>query len=316
MAQYKADDVLTIFEIDPSTRTSTTLWTKFQPADVTLTTAGTAQDLVLIGPDTPTVNLATNPSFETGAPPTGYTASGAILTQSAVVARTGTNSMLINPNNLAAGEGAYWVTDFSIAGSDEHNTAQYAVASAYFRDNAGSGNNARIIIADTAGVALSTGNTVTFAVGATWYRSFTAYRLPRTGALYRVYFVTATQHDTNFYVDSFQFEISVNSTPTAFCDGSLGIYYEWFGTAHASMSRRRGGLVAIRGFNLHTTRDAYVSYDHTASSTTGVFRRAGTDWSLDHPVNIIRNINFVNVNVGELPRIYGEVWGVHALRMG
>ena len=316
MADHIADNVLELYEIDPSTRSSTTLWTKHSPVDVTLTTAGTAQNLISISanPASPTVNLATNPSFETGAPPTGYTATGATLTQSAVVARNATNSMLINPDNLAAGEGAFWTADFNL-GSTGENKGLHLVASAYFRDNAASGNNARLLIADSTGVTLATGNTVTFSDAATWYRSFISYPLVQTGAIYRVYFVTVTNHNTNFYVDSFQAEISRNSTPTDYTDGSLGINYEWFGTANASMSRRRAGLVAIRGFNLHTTRDVYISYDHTASSTTGVFRRAGTDWSIDHPVNIMRNISFVNVNVGELPRVYGEIWGVHQLKM-
>lgn len=296
-------------EVDPSTRTSVALWTKYLPADVTLTTPQTAQNLISISNIRPTRNIATNPSFETGAPPTGYTASGAALSQSAVVARNGTNSMLINPDNAAAGEGFYWTTPV-LGGHGDGIT--YVVVSAYFNDNAGSGNGARIIIANTAGTALSTGNTVTLA--ASWQRSFAALQLTPAGAAYRIYGVTATQHDTNFYADGFQVEIfRGGGTPTDYCDGSLGLNYEWEGTAHASTSIRRGGLVAVRGFDLHFTRDTYISFDRTASTTDGgsIFMRAGTDWSPEHPIHFNDNISFINSISGEQPRVWGAVWGMH-----
>lgn len=299
------------WEAFPSTRVNTLVWTKWSPVDVTLTTPGTAQDLYTISTVIPTVNLAPNPSFETGAPPTGYTASGAALAQSAVVARTGSNSLRITPDNAAAGEGAYLTTD-AIGGRKEHDL--YLVASAYFNDNAGSGNGVRVIIADTSGVALATGNTVTLAANWTG-RSTAAYKIPvQSNAQYRAYLVTATQFATVFYVDSLQLELRKSQFATDYCDGSLGNGYEWDGTANASTSRRRLGLSVIRGYRLFTTRDIYISDDVTASSTTGEFKRAGTDFWEDFPINTKKNISIINAVAGEQPRVYGKVYGVHVER--
>ena len=53
------------WELDPSTRDSSHIWTKWYPANKTLATAQTAEDLFTVSTDPPTVNMATNPSFET-----------------------------------------------------------------------------------------------------------------------------------------------------------------------------------------------------------------------------------------------------------
>lgn len=301
------------FELDSGVRQSVHIWTKAVPVDVTLTTPGTAQDLYTINPDLPTINLATNPSFETGTPPTGYTATGSALAQSATVARTGTNSLRITPNNAAAGEGAFWTSD-DLLGTIASDRGLFLVVSAYFQDNVGSGNGARIVIADTTGATLVNGNTV--ALSAAWQRSSAALRLSdRDPARYRVYFVTATQFATVFYVDSFQAELQGQNTPTTYCDGAQGVFYEWDGTAHASFSRRRLGLSAVRGYTLHSTRDVYLAEDQTASSTTGRYVRAGTDFWEDFPLNVERNLSILNVVAGEAPRVYGVVRGVHSQRM-
>lgn len=301
------------WETDPSTRVSTSLWTDWSPVDVTLTTPGTAQNLYSIAPKIPTVNLITNPSMETGTPPTGYTLVGSTLAQSATVARTGTNSLRITPNNAAAGEGAYWATQ--AIGSSNPDKQLYLVASAYFNDNAGSGNGVRVIIADSTGATLATGNTVTLAANWTG-RSTASFRITGTaGAVYRVYFVTVTQFGTVYYVDDAQIELLEQNTATDYCDGAQGIDYEWQGTAHASMSRRHRGIVAVRGYNLSTTRNCYISYDHTASSTTGRRVQAGTDFWNDHSINIKDRISIINELAGEQPRVFGEVLGVHFERM-
>ncbi|MBI2020213.1 hypothetical protein HYS94_02220 [Candidatus Daviesbacteria bacterium] len=289
------------------------LWTDWAPVDVTLTTPGTAQSLYTIAPKIPAVNLITNPSMETGTPPTGFTLSGSTLAQSATVARSGTNSLRITPDNAAAGEGAYWTTQ-SLAGAGPDREV-FLVASGYFNDNAGSGNGVRVIIANTSGVALATGNTVTLAANWTG-RSTAAFRLTGvTAAQYRIYFVTATQFATVFYVDDVQVELLEQNTATDYCDGAQGIDYEWEGTAHASRSRRHRGIVAVRGYNLYTTRNVYISYDQTASTTTGRRVLAGTDFWNDHPMNIKNRISIINELSGEQPRVFGEVLGVHFGRM-
>jgi hypothetical protein len=297
-------------EISPSTRTSTSLWTKYAPIDVTLTTAGTAQDLYAVTSDgEPGVNIATNPSFETTNPPAGFTAAGATLTRVTTVVRSGTYSISINPDNSAASEGFYWTTPSLASGVDKSNQL-YLVASLYFHDNAGSSNNARIEIRDSAGTTThATGNTVTLA--AAWARSTCRFPLVQTAAEYRIYGVTVTQHNTTFFGDSLQVEIRQGSNATDYFDGANTMNTEWFGTSHASESRRRRGLAAIRGFSLHFSRDTYVAFDNTASSTTGAFFRAGSDWASDHPMHIIKNVSFINANAGETPRVTGIMHGVH-----
>lgn len=300
------------WEIDPSTRESLHIWTKWSPVDATLATAGTAQDLFTIPTLLPTVNLITNPSMETADPPTGFTASGATIARSATVARTGTNSLRITPNNAAIGEGAYWTTDLLANQRDPSNNSRILVVSAYFRDNAASGNTARIQIRSADGVTINAnGNTVTFAAAATWYRSTAFFPLTNIGAAYRIYFVTAAQHGTVFYVDSAQEELLISSVATDYCDGSLGNTYEWEGTANASRSRRKQGLLVIRGYSLYVTRNCYLAFDSTAASTNGRFIRAGTDLWNHYPIHIQTNISFINEIAGETPRIYGTVEGVH-----
>lgn len=299
------------WEINPSTRASVHLWNKYRPIDVTLSAAGTAEDLFNVSTDAPAVNLITNPSMETGDPPTGFTAAGSTISQSGAQQRSGSNSLSINPDNSAAGEGAYWVTE-ELASQREGSQQVYAVASVYLRDAAGSGDDARIEIRDsTGGTVHSTGNTVT--LSATWTRSSCAFPLTITGSTYRIYIVTVSQHNTTFFADDMQLELSNNSTSTTYVDGTQGVDYEWDGTAHASISRRRYGLVAIRGFDLHTDLDCYVAFNHTASSTTGVFFRAGTTWSPAWPVHF-HNISIINVNASETPRVRGVIWGTHLLK--
>lgn len=298
----------------PSTRESLSIWTKAAPVDVTLATPGTAENLYSLTDPIPTVNLITNPSMETGSPPTGYTAAGATLAQSAVVARSATNSLRITPNNAAAGEGTYWSLEPALSRSPD---AHYIlVVSAYFNDNAGSGNNVRVVIADSSGVTLANGTSV--ALAANWTgRSVAFYPLPTVAANFRIYLTTITQFGTVFYVDDLQVEILNQSAASAYCDGARGLNYEWEGTAHASRSRRRKFLQAVRGYTLHNTRDIYIAEDRTASTTDGGSRfvRAGTDFWEDFPINVTTNISFVNANVGESPRVYGVVRGVPSGKM-
>lgn len=125
------------WEIDPSTRESLRLFTKSKPVDVTLSTPGTAEDLVTVSNTLATVNLVTNPSAETGSPPTGFTAAGSTLAQDATYYEYGTKSLKITPDNSAKGEGAYY------------NLGAYPMnlplaISAYFRRGASGSGNVRV----------------------------------------------------------------------------------------------------------------------------------------------------------------------------
>jgi len=383
------------WEQDPSTRESIRLLTKAYPVDSTLSVSGTAKDLISVAPGFPTVNMITNPSMETGNPPTGYSAvRSAVLAQDAVVYKYGLKSMKITPPNAARGEGAYW--NLGSWPRDEPLSI-----SAYFSDNAASGKDARVeLVAHTTPISGVTdvrfviGSTATF-TGAGWYRSTaemeprrgitimyftdlavatfvedelvlgsggasatirtvgsnwiaidsidgtfltdssaaprvvetllgdtsgataTVSRIQRSGVnMETVYmhFVTATKHATVFYVDGAQAE--ANFSTTDFCDGSQGYYCWWDGTAHASTSRRWRKMSSIRSYRLHTTRDIYFMEDQIANrlgvnaEDRGEFIPAGTDFGEDHPIFLDHRISFVNVNAGELPRVYGVIRGV------
>jgi hypothetical protein len=187
------------------------------------------------------------------------------------------------------------------------------VVSAYFADTGASGDDARIEIRDSTGATThATGNTITLST--TFTRSTAFFNLSQlASAAYRIYFVTVTQHNTNFYVDDFQVELRKDDIATTYCDGAQGLYYEWDGTAHASTSRRRIGLVSIRGYNLYTTRNVFIAFDHTASSSLGELKLAGTDFWMDHPFDA-GNISMINDLSGEQPRVFGGIWGTHELR--
>ena len=90
------------WELDPSTRTSVHVWTKYAPIDVSVGTS--AVDLLSVDRGVPSVNLVKNPSFEVNTL-TDFTASGSAISQSSAQAATGSNSLLVNPANAAAGEG-------------------------------------------------------------------------------------------------------------------------------------------------------------------------------------------------------------------
>jgi hypothetical protein len=305
------------WELDPTTRDSTHIWTKWNPADKTLSTAQTAENLFTVDTDAPAVNMATNPSMETGTPPTGYTASGSTPTRVTTNPRTGTYSLSIDPANSAASEGVYWTSDI-LGSNHEQSNGTRIIASCYFRRASGAGDDARIEIRDATGVTvLATGETVTLSTS--YQRSTASYDLNLAtstgGVAYRVYLVSVTQHNTTFLADSFQVELGKSNVATAYCDGAQGINYSWDGTAHASTSRRRMGLVAIRGFMLRASHDCFVSFDQTASATTGRYLPANVDWWNPHPINIMERISFVNSTNGQTPRLYGDIWGVHSTKM-
>ncbi len=161
------------WEQDPSTRESLRLFIKSKPIDVTLTTPGTAQDLISVSPGVATVNLVTNPACETSDPPTGYTAvRSAALAQNAVYYQYGANSLEITPPNAARGEGAYWNLG-SIP-----NTVPLSCSAYFRRGGAGSG-NVRIELVASSVTSLLEGTIsnariaigTTAALGGSWVRS-------------------------------------------------------------------------------------------------------------------------------------------------
>ena len=302
------------WELDnPSTRTSMHLITKWAPVDVTLASSNTAQNLFTADLTEPIVNLVTNPSMETGTtPPTGYVATGATVTKSSTVTRSATNSMSIDPANSATGEGAYWLTETISGLSNDPNSKMTLNANVYLQDNANGNAKVRIEIRSADGTTThAVGNEITLTNA--WQRSHAFFPIPGNGAAYTIYIVTSdAASNAVFYADDLMVSLQRDSAAKPYCDGAQGLYYEWIGTANASRSVRRRGLVAIRGYNLYVSHGTYLAYDQTASSTLGRLVRAGTDISQDRlHFNSISMINSVS---GETPRIYGEILGVHNLK--
>ena len=289
----------------PSTRESTHLLTKCYPINTTLSSAGTAEDLFTVTPVPATVNIITNPSFETGNPPTGFTASDATLAQDATYYKYGVKSLKITPDNSAAGEGAY--ISLGSIGAGLQTKVPIAV-SCYFRRVTSSGSTARVSVVASSTTPFTSSNTIngnTVTLSTAWQRSSLSLQLDTTDT-YTVYLATATQHSTVFYADGFQVENRDGITD--YCDGTQNFYCSWDGTAHASVSRRVKSISSIRNLTLYTDKDIYIAYDGTAT-TSGRKVLAGTTWWVDHPIHLTKNISFINSVTGETPTVTGEIWG-------
>ena len=290
------------WEIDPSTRTSVHVWNKYVPIDVSVGTS--AVDLLSVSRGIPSVNLVTNPSIE-NATLTEFTASGSAISQSSAQAASGSNSLLVNPANAAAAEGFYWSHAFA-----GHTEGTHICAQAEVRGASASG-DARLEIHSSAGVVLATGATISLSTS--FQRMTLSYQIPdRTAADYRIAVVSVTNHNIDFYVDKIGVEQRRDGAVQPYVDGSLGVNYEWFGTAHLSVSKLRPGISVARGFKLkngHGSQTVYIALDTTASSTTGVLLKAGETWETLWPLDIRTNISALAS--GSSTQVYGVVYGVH-----
>jgi len=297
----------------PSTRESTSLLTKWYPINKLLAVPGTAEDLYTVTPLQATVNMVTNPSFETGDPPTGMTASGATITQSNTYAKYGTYSLKIDPNNIAAGEGAYYELGRLPGRAD--NRLPISI-SCYFRDAASSGSGVfiKLVASNTTPFA---GKTVNYINGSavtlstSWQRASLTIEIDTTD-FYTIYLVTATQHNVDFWADGLQTETL--NTPTDYCDGdqstlSGNVNCSWDATSHASSSRRLRAMGSIRNLTLHTDKSIYLCYDGIATATNGRLLEADSTMWLDYPCYILKNISFINAETGQFPHVTGEIWG-------
>ena len=290
------------WEIDPSTRTSVHVWTKYAPIDVSVGTS--AVDLFTVDRGVPSVNLVKNPSFEVNTL-TDFTASGSAISQSSAQAATGSNSLLVNPANSAVGEGFYW--SITTVGHPEGSSL---VAQCEVRGASGSG-DVKIEIQDSAGVALA--SSATHSLTTSFAKISVGYELAeRLTQTYRVAIVSVTQHNIDFYVDKFMVEQRKDGFVSDYVDGAQGLHYEWFGTANASESKRRAGIAVVRGFKLkkgHGSQTVYIALDTTASATTGVLLKAGETWETNWPIDV--QVNISALASGSATQVYGVLWGVH-----
>jgi len=314
MAQYIFHNEYPSWEVDPSTRTATHPFTRYYPFKATLSSANTAEDIFTVSRGNAGVNLVTHPSVES-ATISEFTATGSAISQSSAQASHGSNSLLVNPDNSAAGEGVYTVVNIGRMPDANQSTV---TGQCEVRGASASG-DAVIKITKTDGTILATGTSVSLSTS--FQALKVSFKLPNaidyTQVQVRV--ISNTQHNINFYVDKFHNEIRTDGSYSSYIDGAQGLQYEWTGTTNLSISKKRVGINVIRGIRLHTSHDMWLAFDATASSSTGIWigdpaaalPQSGF-FESTHPLDFRTNVSFVNGTGSETPTVYGVIWGVHS----
>ena len=218
MANERHNDVRG-WEVDSSTRQSVHPYTKYSP--FRSATSTTASNLLSIDRGEIAVNWVTNPRIEVDA--TGYTATGSAISRSTSQAATGAASLLTNPANSAAGEGFYWESpNIGFDVNPQHLTAQCEVR------GASASGSVKIQITDASGNELAASSNTNLT---TSFAQITAsYTIPGStaAASYRVYVVSAAQHNIDWYTDKIMFEVREDTNAVStYVDGALGLNYEW-----------------------------------------------------------------------------------------
>ena len=306
MANERHNDVRG-WEVDSSTRQSVHPYTKYSP--FRSATSTTASNLLSIDRGEIAVNWVTNHRIEVDA--TGYTATGSAISRSTSQAATGAASLLTNPANSAAGEGFYWESpNIGFDVNPQHLTAQCEVR------GASASGSVKIQITDASGNELAASSNTNLT---TSFAQITAsYTIPGStaAASYRVYVVSAAQHNIDWYTDKIMFEVREDTNAVStYVDGALGLNYEWSGTADASTSRKRPAMSVIRGIQIKNESSSageivYVAFDVTASSTTGIPVLAGATYESNFPVDFREKVSVVSAS--GTPTVSGVVWGVHS----
>ena len=312
------------WEYDISTRQSVHAYTKYIPFRVAAAT--TAADLITVGSGEIATNWITNPRVG-GTDVTMFTVTGsAARTKSEAQQKVGTSSLFVNPGDAASEEGVYWESPklpFS-------TLPQTITAQCEHLEHSDDGTSIKLEIRDAAGAALSPAASTTVALADSFTRSTVQHVVPpRTAsASYRFYIVTATKHDTSFYLDKLMFEVRNDSQISTYVDGEMGIDFEWDGTRNASTSRKRPGLTVVKGIHIRnesstSNQIVHIAFDCTATattlalatrSTTGIpifatnNSTTGGTFTTTWPLHVTKNISFISEN--STPTVSGVVWGI------
>lgn len=295
------------WEIDASTRTSGHPFTKYSPFRTATST--TASTLFSIPSQVISTNWVENPGVE-GTGIGMFTATGSAIVRSTAQANSGAASLLINPANSAAGEGFYWNSPvISVNRLPTHLTVQCQVR------GASASGSVKIQITDASGTELATSADTNLT---TSFAQITAsYTLPgdTAGAAYRIYVVSAAQHNIDWYTDDIMFEVREDTvTVSDYVDGNQGIGYEWTGTANNSSSYRRMGMTTMRGIQIRnesgtSAEVVFVAFDCTATATTGIPVIAGQAFETVWPVDFRSHVSIISAS--GTPTVSGVVWGLH-----
>jgi len=298
------------WERDPSTRTSVHAFTKYYPFRDASVANDAVTTILSVDRGLPSVNLVANPRVE-HATISEFTADGSAISRSTAQQDTGAASLLVNPDDSAAGEGFYWTTP-GMSGN-AHDGEVWLTAQATVRGASASG-DAEIAIQDSDGTDLITGNSVSLSTS--FQQLQVKYKLPITGsAAYRVIVRSTTQHDIDFYVDKIHVEQRFgDSNYAAYVDGAQGLNYEWEGTADLSPSRRRAGLSVIRGIKLRNESSTagdiiYIGLDVDASATTGIPVLGGDTFETNWPIDFRSKVTVLAAQ--NTPAAHGVIWGIH-----
>ena len=304
------------WDVQWSTRQSLLPYSRYVPFSKALST--TAEDLIDIrsgGPGETATNLVTNPRLASSVV-TMYTAVGSAIEQSDEQEALGSYSLKVNPENDVANaeEGFYWTSpSLPYQLTPQFLTAQCVVY--------GADDDVKIEIRNADGTSVLATSADTD-LAANWNTRLTAsYSVPASTApaTYRVYVITASQHNTDFYVDKIMFEVREDTiSVSTYVDGSSGINYKWLGTADASTSIKRPAMTIIKGIkvtNESTTSGdiLYLAFDCTASSSTGIpiLPKIATSsegvFETNNPLHFTDSVSIVAAQ--NTPTVSGVIWG-------
>ena len=294
------------WEVDLSTRQAVHPYTKYNPFRTATST--TAANLLSIDRGEIAVNWVTNPRIE-AADVTMFTATGSGISRSTAQQSVGTASLLTDPANSAAGEGFYWSSpDIGFDVHPQHLSAQCEVR------GASASGSVKIEIRNAAGttvLATSADHNLT----TSFARITVAYPVvgSTASAGYRVYVISAAQHNINWYTDKMMFEVREDTnTVSTYVDGASGLNYEWSGTANASTSRKRPAMSIVRGIQIKnesgtSAEIVYVAFDTIASSSTGIAVLAGATYESNFPIDFRDKVSIISAS--GTPTVSGVIWG-------
>jgi hypothetical protein len=240
-----------------------------------------------------------------------FTATGSAISRSTAQQSVGTASLLTNPANSAAGEGFYWASpSIGFTVNPQHITVQCEVR------GASASGSVKIQITDSSGTELATSADTNLTTSFAQITASYTVAGSTSGAVYRIYVVSAAQHNIDWYTDKIMFEVREDTNAVStYVDGASGLNYEWTGTANASSSRKRPAMSVIRGIQVKNESSTsaeivYVAFDVTASATTGIPVLAGATYESNFPVDFRDNVSVISAS--GTPTVSGVIWGVNS----
>ena len=305
------------WEIDFSTRQSVHPSTRYVPFRIAAAT--TAANLITLNPrNLPASNWVTNPRVE-ATDISEFTATGSAISRSTAQQALGAASLLVNPDNSAAGEGVYWTSPTIAynAVKNRHLIAQCNVRGA----SAASAVKIEIRNADGTTVLATSADSN---LAANWNNTISVtygIAMEATAAQYRVYVVTTTQHNISFYLDKIMVELREDSASVqTYVDGDVDQNHEWQGTANASTSVRKPSMGMIRGIQIRNESGTaaeivYIAFDSVATTSTGIAVLpnhsdfATSVFESNYPLGYIDKISFISAS--GTPTVSGVIWGTH-----